>query len=65
MGGDASTNEESQEMDVDTTGAVEEVDNKEDIAETQNDSLSLPNLDSRQIEVEKPEEEPGWSNTEV
>ena len=65
VGGDAPTNKESQGMDVDTPSAMEEVDSEEDIAETQDDSLSLPNLDSRQIKVEELEEELGSSDTEI
>ena len=47
VGGDALANEECQGMDVDTMDVVEEVDGKEDIAKTQDDPLSLLNLDSR------------------
>ena len=65
LGGDEATNEKSQGMDVDTPGVVEEVDGKEDIAETQVDSLSLLNLDSCQIKVEEPEQKLGPSKIEV
>ena len=57
VGGDTPTHEESQGMDVDTLSAVKEVDGKDDIAETQDDSLSLSNLDSRRIEMEEPKQE--------
>ena len=57
MGGDAPANEECQGMDVDTADVAEEVGGEEDVAKTQDDSLSLPNLDSCRIEVEEVEEE--------
>ena len=65
VGGDALANEECQGMDVDTDDAAEEVDSEEDVAETQDDSLSLLNLDSRRIEVEEAEDEAELSDTEV
>ena len=45
-GGDASTNNECEGMDVDTAVTAEEVGGEEDVAETQDDSLSLPGMDS-------------------
>ena len=65
VGGEAPTHEESQGKDVDIPSAMEEVDDEEDIVETQDDSPSLPNLDSCRIEVEEPEQEPRPSNTKV
>ena len=52
-GGDALTNDECEGMDVDTAVAAEEVGGEEDVAETQDDSLSLPGMDSPRIEVEE------------
>ena len=44
--GDAPTNDECEGIDVDTAVVVEEVGGEEDVAETQDDSLSLPGIDS-------------------
>ena len=52
-GGDAPTNDECEGMDVDTPVAAEEVGGEEDVVETQDDSLSLPGMDSPRIEVER------------
>ena len=65
VGGDAPANEECEGMDVDTVDAVKEVDDEEDVAKTQDDSLSLPNLDSHRFEVEEVEEEAEPSDTKV
>ena len=65
VGGDASANEECEGMDVDTTVTAEEVAGKEDIAEMQDDSVILPDMDSRQIKVEEPEEEVEPSHPKV
>ena len=63
--GDAPTNNECEGMDVDTAVATEEVGGEEDVAETQDDSLSLPGMDSPQIEVEEAHEDAEPSHTEV
>ena len=52
-------------MDVDTTIAVVEVGGEEDIAETQDDSLSLPGMDSPRIEVEEAHDDAESSHTKV
>ena len=64
-GGDAPTNNECEGMDVDTTDAVAEVGGEEDIAETQDDSLSLPGMDSPRIEVEEAHNDAESSHTKV
>ena len=64
-GGDAPTNDECEGMDVDTVVAAEEVGGEEDIGETQDDSLSLPSMDSPQIKVEEAHEDAEPSHTEV
>ena len=64
-GGDAPTNNECEGMDVDSAVAAEEVGGKEDITEMQDDSLSLPGMDSPQIEVEEAHEDAEPSHTEV
>ena len=50
---------------MDTPSATEEVNGKEDIPETQDNSLSLRNLNSRQIEVEELEHEFSPSDNKV
>ena len=64
-GGDAPTNDECEGMDVDTAVAAEEVGGEEDVAKTQDDSLSLPGMDSPRIEVEEAHKDPEPSHTEV
>ena len=64
-GGDAPENDECKGMDVDTVVVVEEVGGEEDVAETQDDSLSLPDMDSPRIEVEEANKDAEPSHTEV
>ena len=64
-GGDAPVDGECEGMDVDIVVAVEEVGGEEDVAETQDDSLSLPDMDSPRIEVEEADEDAEPSHTEV
>ena len=65
VGGDAPANEECEGMDVDIDVAAEEVGGEEDVAKMQDDSLSLPDMDSRRIEVEEAEEDAKPSHTKV
>ena len=64
-GGDAPTNDECEGMDVDAPSAAEEVGGEEDVAETQDDSLSLPSMDSPRIKVEEAHDDAEPSHTEV
>ena len=64
-GGDAPTNDECEGMDVDTPVAAEEVGGEEDVAETQDDFLSLPGMDSPRIEVEEAHDDAEPSHTKV
>ena len=64
-GGDAPANGECEGMDVNTVVAAEEVAGKEDVAETHDDSLSLPDMDSPRIEVEEADKDAEPSHTEV
>ena len=64
-GGDAPTNDECEGMDVDTAVAAEEVGGQEDVAGTQDDSLSLSGMDSPQIKVEEAHKDAEPSHTEV
>ena len=63
--GDAPANDKCEGMDVDTVVATEEVGGEHDVAETQDDFLSLPDMDSSRIEVEEADEDAEPSHTEV